>query len=144
MMCLSPQFVIIGDGHFLSIATLSAPLHSALPWKIILTSARTILSSFTKINPKVSRPLEQLIFTHPRIEKPGFPFDFAQGGELVEPRISSRKAAFVRNDGFRELRHSRINIEQSEYVAYDPGPESIIPVAKIMLSRWIPGPSFRT
>jgi hypothetical protein len=29
---------------------------------------------------------------------PGFPFDFAQGGEPVEPRFSSRSAGFVRND----------------------------------------------
>jgi hypothetical protein len=31
----------------------------------------------------------------------GFPFDFAHGGEPVEPRISFRhRARFVRNDGF--------------------------------------------
>jgi len=36
----------------------------------------------------------------------GFPFDFAQGGEPVEPRISPREAVPVRNDGFGELQHS--------------------------------------
>ncbi|MCG6943822.1 MAG: hypothetical protein LJE87_00600 [Deltaproteobacteria bacterium] len=33
----------------------------------------------------------------------GFPFDFAQGGEPVEPRISPHEAALVRNDVFGEL-----------------------------------------
>ena len=44
---------------------------------------------------------------------PGFPFDFAQGGEPVEPRVSpnavsSMRQAFglARNDSFPELRGS--------------------------------------
>ena len=34
---------------------------------------------------------------------PGFPFDVAQGGEHLEPRISLRFAPFVRNDVLSEL-----------------------------------------
>ncbi len=37
---------------------------------------------------------------------PGFPFDFAQGGEPVEPRVSPRIFGLARNDSFVELRHS--------------------------------------
>jgi hypothetical protein len=52
---------------------------------------------------------------------PGFPFDFAQGGEPVEPRVSpnpvsstgqapyrvrGRLERLARNDSFVELRHS--------------------------------------
>jgi len=33
----------------------------------------------------------------------GFPFDFAQGGEPVEPRILLGLGGLVRNDGFGEL-----------------------------------------
>jgi hypothetical protein len=33
----------------------------------------------------------------------GFPFDFAQGGEPVDPRISSRIAGFVWNDSFLRI-----------------------------------------
>jgi hypothetical protein len=46
-------------------------------------------------------------------ELPGFPFDFAQGGEPVEPRVSlnpvssaGQAAGLARNDSFVELRHS--------------------------------------
>jgi hypothetical protein len=37
---------------------------------------------------------------------PGFPFDFAQGGEHVEPRLSLEIVLLARNDSFVELRQS--------------------------------------
>jgi hypothetical protein len=37
---------------------------------------------------------------------PGFPFDFAQGGEPVEPRVSLNIILLARNDSFVELPHS--------------------------------------
>jgi hypothetical protein len=43
-----------------------------------------------------------LIFRH----DPGFPFDFAQGGEPVEPRVSPTIFGLPRNDSVVELRHS--------------------------------------
>jgi hypothetical protein len=48
------------------------------------------------------------------IDAPGFPFDFAQGGESfdfaqdrepVEPRVSPEILGLARNDSFFELRH---------------------------------------
>jgi hypothetical protein len=58
----------------------------------------------------------------------GFPFDFAQGGEPVEPRISPREAVFVRNDGFGELQHS---LERGN-------PERVIPRKKSNpLKKWV-------
>jgi hypothetical protein len=33
-------------------------------------------------------------------ELPGFPFDFAQGGEPVEPRVSLNTILLARNDSF--------------------------------------------
>ena len=51
----------------------------------------------------------------------GFPFDFAQGGEHVEPRISSANGGLVRNDGLKELRHGlvrewRLHIENDSLI----------------------------
>jgi hypothetical protein len=37
---------------------------------------------------------------------PGFPFDFAQGGEPVEPRVSPKTVGLARNDNLVELRHT--------------------------------------
>ena len=37
---------------------------------------------------------------------PGFPFDFAQGGEPVEPRVSPQIVGLARNDRYLELRRS--------------------------------------
>ena len=37
---------------------------------------------------------------------PGFPFDFAQGGEPFELRVSPKIIGLARNDIFVELRHS--------------------------------------
>jgi hypothetical protein len=46
---------------------------------------------------------------------PGFPFDFAQGGELVEPRVSpnpvsstGQACGLARNDSFVEWPHSLV------------------------------------
>ena len=60
--------------------------------------ARIIWPSFlASLNPCSIEIVSQFVtFT-------GFPFDFAQGGEPVEPRISPREAALVRNDGLGEL-----------------------------------------
>jgi hypothetical protein len=44
---------------------------------------------------------------------PGFPFDFAQGGEPVEPRVSPKIVLLARNDSFLELRHSLLQEEAS-------------------------------
>jgi hypothetical protein len=38
-------------------------------------------------------------------DPPGFPFDFAQGGEPAEPRVSPNIILLARNDSFFELRH---------------------------------------
>ena len=43
-----------------------------------------------------------LIFRH----SSGFPFDFAQGIEPVEPRVSPSIVSLARNDSFVELRQS--------------------------------------
>jgi hypothetical protein len=39
-------------------------------------------------------------------DPPGFPFDFAQGGEPVEPRVSPKIVGLAPNDSFVELQHS--------------------------------------
>ncbi len=57
---------------------------------------RNLSPSFYYKNPN------DLIFSH----FPGFPFDLAQSGEPVEPRVSPTTLGLARNDSFIELRHS--------------------------------------
>jgi hypothetical protein len=45
----------------------------------------------------------------------GFPFDFAQGGEPVEPRISSSAAGLVQNDELRDKVEWGVSIKKPLY-----------------------------
>jgi hypothetical protein len=49
---------------------------------------------------------------------PGFPFDFAQGGEPVEPRVSLTGILLARNDAFVEWRLSLSGGAQSGIVRH--------------------------